>query len=228
MLLGHAPDPEQDSSPTAWRSFLVVTHAEREVALLTRRLLDEQELVVKGLEAPLRHVKHVTGAAVLATGKVTVVLNPTDLAKKALGGLDSGVLGRSSPETHLARSGDPPRRRVLVVDDSVMTRTLERSIVEAAGYEALVASDGLQALEMLAANAVDAIISDVEMPRMTGLELTTAVRQDERLRHLPVVLVTSLDTPEYLEMGASAGADAYIVKGRFDQAELLQTLGRLL
>jgi two-component system, chemotaxis family, sensor kinase CheA len=66
------------------------------------------------------------------------------------------------------------------------------------------------------------------MPRMTGLELTAALRQDERWRHLPMVLVTSLDAPEHIERGAAVGADAYIVKGRFDQNDLLQTLGRLL
>jgi two-component system chemotaxis sensor kinase CheA len=66
------------------------------------------------------------------------------------------------------------------------------------------------------------------MPRMNGLELTAAIRRDERWRHLPIVLVTSLDTPEHVERGAAAGADAYIVKGRFDQNELLQTIGRLL
>jgi two-component system chemotaxis sensor kinase CheA len=117
---------------------------------------------------------------------------------------------------------------VLVVDDSVMTRTLERSILESAGYEVVVATDGQQALELLRSNPVELVVSDVEMPRMTGLELTAAVRQDEQLRHLPIVLVTSLDSPEHVERGAAAGADAYIVKGRFDQNDLLQTVGRLL
>jgi two-component system chemotaxis sensor kinase CheA len=109
-----------------------------------------------------------------------------------------------------------------------MTRTLERSILEAAGYDVVVAADGQQALDLLRVTAVDAVVSDVEMPRMSGLDLTAAIRQDEQLRHLPVVLVTSLDAPEHVERGAAAGADAYIVKGRFDQNDLLQTIGRLL
>ena len=81
---------------------------------------------------------------------------------------------------------------------------------------------------MLATTTVDAIVSDVEMPRLNGFDLTAAVRRSEQLRHLPVVLVTSLDSPEQVERGAAAGADAYIVKGRFDQHDLLQTLERLL
>jgi two-component system chemotaxis sensor kinase CheA len=109
-----------------------------------------------------------------------------------------------------------------------MTRTLERTILESAGYTVLVAGDGVDALQLLDESDVDAVVSDVEMPRMGGLELTAALRQDERWRHLPIVLVTSLDAPEHVERGAAAGADAYIVKGRFDQSELLQTVGRLL
>ncbi len=109
-----------------------------------------------------------------------------------------------------------------------MTRTLERTILESAGYLVVVAGDGAQALEMLNDTPVDAIVSDVEMPRMTGFELTAAVRQEERWRHLSIVLVTSLDSPEHIERGAAAGADAYIVKGRFDQGDLLQAVGRLV
>ena len=121
-----------------------------------------------------------------------------------------------------------PKKRVLVVDDSVMTRTLERTILESAGYSVVVATDGAHALELLSHSPIDAIVSDVEMPRMDGLELTAALRQDERWRHLPVVLVTSLDSQEHIERGAAAGADGYIVKGRFDQNDLLQAIGRLL
>jgi two-component system chemotaxis sensor kinase CheA len=109
-----------------------------------------------------------------------------------------------------------------------MTRTLERSILQAAGYEVLVAADGAQALEMLRSTPVDLVVSDVEMPRLTGIELVTAIRRDDALRQLPVVLVTSLGAPEQVEAGATAGANAYIVKGRFDQRELLETVGRLL
>ncbi len=221
------PRPETELDPEEWRPYFVLTQGERAVALLTERLVDEQELVLKPLGAPLRRVRHVAGAAVLGTGAVVVILNPSDLAKTALGNLDAGHFSprlRDLPAT----PADAPRRRVLVADDSVMTRTLERSILEAAGYEVVVASDGAQALELLRSTTVDLVVSDVEMPRMDGLELTTAVRQDDQLRHLPIVLVTSLDAPEHVERGAAAGADAYIVKGRFDQNELLHTVGRLL
>jgi two-component system, chemotaxis family, sensor kinase CheA len=213
------------SSADEWRPFVLLPQGDRAVALLTDRLIDETELVVKSLGAPLMRVRHVGGAAVLGTGAVVVILNPADLIKSALGNIEAGPRSRIADVPMQAIA---TRRQVLVVDDSVMTRTLERTILEAAGYSVVVAIDGAQALDMLTEHQVDLIISDVEMPRMDGFELTSAVRQDERWRHLPIVLVTSLDAPEQVERGAAAGADAYIVKGRFDQNDLLQTIGRLL
>jgi len=209
-----------------WRPFILLPQGDRAVALLTDRLIDETEVVVKALGAPLARVRHVGGAAVLGTGAVVVILNPADLIKSSLGNIEAAPRTRVSgaPATHAVAT----RRHVLVVDDSVMTRTLERTILEAAGYSVVVAADGAQALDLLNEHQIDAIVSDVEMPRMDGLALTSAVRQDERWRHLPIVLVTSLDSPEQVERGAAAGADAYIVKGRFDQNDLLQTIGRLL
>jgi two-component system chemotaxis sensor kinase CheA len=227
-ILQHKRSEAADPQPEDWRQFFVLPNGDRSVAVMADRLIDETELVVKGLGAPLTRVRHVSGAAVLGTGAVVVILNPSDLIKSAHGRLDTAP--RTSAHDVPAHHVERPKKRVLVVDDSVMTRTLERTILESAGYLVMVAGDGEQALEMLSAEdvAVDAIISDVEMPRMTGLELTAAVRQEERWRHLPIVLVTSLDSPEHIERGAAAGADAYIVKGRFDQGDLLQAIGRLV
>ena len=227
VLQRHDADASRESEGE-WRSFFVLPQGDRAVALLADRLIDETELVVKALGAPLIRVRHVGGAAILGTGAVVVILSPTDLIKSALRNLESAQR-MGAPEVVLTGAQvESPRRRVLVVDDSVMTRTLERTILEAAGYAVVVAGDGAQALEVLRDTQVDAIVSDIEMPRMNGFELTAAVRQDERLRHLPIVLVTSLDAPEHVERGAAAGADAYIVKGRFDQDDLLNTIGRLL
>jgi len=211
-----------------WRPFFVLRGDDRPVALMTDRLIDETELVVKGLGAPLKRVRHVSGAAVLGTGAVVVILNPADLVKSSLGGLDAAPRLAAPIAGGAEANAEVPRKRVLVVDDSVMTRTLERTILESAGYTVVVATDGQHALELLGENAVDAVVSDVEMPRMTGLELTAALRKDERWRHLPVVLVTSLDSPEHVERGAAAGADGYIVKGRFDQNDLLHAVARLV
>ncbi|MDQ6674213.1 MAG: response regulator, partial [Chloroflexota bacterium] len=132
-------------------------------------------------------------------------------------------------------SGSPPAvalehrvRRLLAVDDSLTTRTLMRSILEAAGYDVVVAADGLEALSLLQSDSFDLVVADVEMPRMNGFELTEAIRRDARLGQIPVVLVTSLAGNDHRERGVAAGADAYIVKSVFEQGLLLDTVGRLL
>ncbi len=223
-VLKQPASPDAPESTEEWRPFFVLIQGDRAVALLTDRLVDETELVVKALGAPLKRVRHVSGAAVLGTGSVVVILNPSDLFNSAVGNMETAPRASASDPSKTSAA----RRRVLIVDDSVMTRTLERTILEGAGYSVAVAADGVQALELLNESDFDVVVSDVEMPRMTGVELTIALREDERWRHLPVVLVTSLDAPEHVERGAAAGADAYIVKGRFDQNDLLQTVARLV
>ena len=103
-----------------------------------------------------------------------------------------------------------------------------RSILDAAGYATTVATDGTEALAALHGAPVDLVVSDVEMPGLDGFALTAAMRRDEKLRQIPVVLVTSLAAHEHRERGVAVGADAYIVKGSFDQGQLLDTVGRLI
>jgi two-component system chemotaxis sensor kinase CheA len=114
------------------------------------------------------------------------------------------------------------------VDDSVTTRTLEKSILEAAGYEVEVAVDGAEALERLGRRTFDLVLSDVQMPRVDGLSLTRRMKQDPRWSSVPVVLVSSLDAAEQKKEGLDAGADAYLSKGDFEQGILLATLERFL
>ena len=216
------------SDPRAWRFLVILRQDERRVALLIDRLTGEQELVVKPLGWPMRRVRNVGGAAVLGSGETIAILNPGDLL---VGGLRlaqaaSGTVARATEE----RTDAAPqrRRRVLIVDDSLTTRMLERGILESAGYETAIATDGDEALGLLARDSVDLVLSDVEMPGLDGFGLAAAIRRDERLRHLPVILVTSLDTPEQRERGVNAGADAYLSKRTFDQGLLLDTIGRLL
>ncbi len=115
------------------------------------------------------------------------------------------------------------------MDDSLSTRTLEKNILETAGYKVVVAPDGAEALNILNSNGgCDLIVSDVVMPRMTGLELTAAVKGDSKLKKIPVILVTSLDSRADKERGIEVGADAYLVKSNFDQSNLLQTIGQLI
>jgi two-component system chemotaxis sensor kinase CheA len=183
-------------------------------------LYSELELVLKPLGRELANTPFVAGAALLGSGEVIIVLDANDLVRVGSG---DTVPVRNR---QIVLSNEPVQRRlrVLVVDDSITTRTLEKNILETVGFEVFVAVNGLEAWNQLAELHPDVIISDVEMPHMTGLELARRVKSDPRTQDIPLILLTSLNKPEQREAGLNAGADAYLVKSRFDQNELLATI----
>ena len=116
----------------------------------------------------------------------------------------------------------------MVVEDSITSRSLLKNILESAGYRVTTAVDGVDAYTTLKTGTFDLIVSDVEMPRMDGFDLTAKVRADKQLGELPVVLVTSLESREHRERGIDVGANAYIVKSSFDQSNLLEVVRQLI
>jgi two-component system chemotaxis sensor kinase CheA len=120
------------------------------------------------------------------------------------------------------------RRRLLVVDDSATIRALEKSILEAAGYDVAVAADGQEAWQLLLETGADLVVSDVEMPRMDGFTLTETIRASRQFRDLPVVLVTAMESEADKARGLAVGANAYRLKSAFDQTDLLATIERIL
>jgi two-component system chemotaxis sensor kinase CheA len=204
---------------------LLLGSGERQVACLVDAVLGEQELVVHRLPFPLQRVRFIAGATILADGKVVPILDLVDILRSAIG-TRSMISVVEAAETPDHTPG------VLVVDDSITTRTLEKNILEAAGYRVHLAIDGVEALQMLHSltenGGCDLLLSDIDMPNLNGFDLTTQVRNDPVLKHLPIVLVTSLDTPSDRERGLAAGADAYIVKRAFDQQTLLDTIAHLI
>lgn len=208
-----------------WQSVLLLKREDRLLALRVTGFVGEQEVVIRPLGFPLSRSSHLQGAAMLGTGALVPILNVAELFARGVRTLAKGAFNLPIVHSSVQASQKP---RVLVVDDSITSRSLERAILEAAGYQTLVAEDGRQALEILALEEVQLVVSDVEMPRLDGYGLTEAIRRDERLKHLPIILITSLARPEDRARGAQAGADAYIVKGEFDQRVLLETLRGLL
>jgi len=201
---------------------VILGSAEHRLGFVVDGLESATEVVVKALPHPFERVRYLTGAAILASGDVVVVLSASDLVRSAPRDVEvSAVVRRDEREAE-----DPAS--ILVVDDSFTTRTLEKNILEAAGYRVMVASDGDQAWSLLREAVCHLLVADVQMPGMDGFELTSRVRSDDRLKHLPVVLVTSLDSPEDRRRGLEAGADAYITKGAFDQVHLVETIRTLI
>jgi two-component system chemotaxis sensor kinase CheA len=159
-----------------------------------------------------------TGAVVMPDGKLVLLLNPAALSDRAR------EIGR--PATPVAPTLSPAR--LLVAEDSFTTRELLRSILQSAGYTVETAMHGRDALDKLQANTYDLVVSDVEMPHLTGFELTRQIRADSRLQDLPVIIITSLAREADRREGLLAGAQAYIVKSQFDQSNLLETIQQLL
>jgi two-component system chemotaxis sensor kinase CheA len=191
------------------------------IALFVDALLDEQEVVLKPLGGLLRRVRTVSGATILGTGELCMVLNCHDLIE---------AVRRQNLAPRLpapAETVEPPRA-ILLVEDSITTRVQEKRILEGAGYEVVTAVDGADALVKLSTRSFDAIVSDIEMPNLDGLALTERLRQDPRYREIPILLVTTLSSEEDRRRGIEAGANAYITKGAFEQQVLLDTLGRLV
>jgi len=201
---------------------VIVRSGEDRLGLLVDDVVGEQEVVVKPPGALLKRVRNVSGAAILGTGEVCMVLAPQDLVKsvrKRLGTLPPA-------EAPAAQSRRKPV--ILLVEDSITTRTQEKRILESSGYDIVTAVDGLEAWEKLGSRAFDAVVSDIQMPNMDGFTLTERIRQDKRYADLPVILVTTLTEAEDKRRGLESGANAYITKSAFDQSVLVGTLQRLV
>lgn len=193
------------------------------IAFQVDEILGEQEVLVKPLGPQLARVRNIAGASVLGTGQVVPVLNVSDLMKSAVR-FASAPRAAGMP----VQSSEAGAQSILVVEDSITSRALLKNILESAGYAVATAVDGVDAYTALKTAAFDLVVSDVEMPRMDGFELTAKVRSDKQLAELPVVLVTALESHEYRERGIDVGANAYIVKSSFDQSNLLGVIRRLI
>lgn len=215
-LLGLQPGPARPLAPA-----VVLAAGTGRAALVVEEVLAEQEVLVRGLGPRLRRVPHVAAAAVLPQGQPVLLLQAASLVRAAEGRTASAGL-------FAAPAVPPPRRRVLLAEDSPTTRALEQSLLESAGYEVLACADGQEAWARLQAEGAEALVSDVEMPGMDGIALTEAVRGSPRFHRLPVVLVTARERPEDRQRGVEAGASAWLVKSAFDQSLLLETLRQLL
>ncbi|MEO1162677.1 MAG: hybrid sensor histidine kinase/response regulator [Chloroflexota bacterium] len=208
---------------------IVLQTADRQLAFEVDGLFTETEIVLKPLGRELRGAPFIAGAALLGSGEILLVLDVNDLVRRASG--DIGATPTTVPQANTQRSQTAPETRplrVLVVDDSITTRTLEKNILEAVGYDVHVAIDGMEAWQRIPEIKPDIVVSDVEMPNMNGLELTRTIRAHEATRDLPVILLTSLAKPEQRDAGLVAGANAYLVKSNFDQGDLLDTIDRLM
>jgi two-component system chemotaxis sensor kinase CheA len=207
---------------------VLLARGDRYAAFAVDALVEVREMAIEAVEAIGIDPHLALGAGLLEDDTPVVALNPDGLIDRWLRDerrLAAAGLGLAPPPADAA-----PAKTVLVVDDSITTRTLEKSILEAQGYRVLLAVDGVDALQMLRAGEAlfDLVVADIEMPRMDGFALLQAIKADAGLAALPVILMTSRDDAADVRRGMELGAEAYITKQKFDQRELLATIGRIL
>jgi two-component system chemotaxis sensor kinase CheA len=210
-----------DESPVI--TVLILESHGKRIGFCVDEILTEQEILIKSMSRPLSRVRNIAAATILGSGKVVPVLNVSDLVKSAA---ISAVRHAKPAAPNIG--GEAAKKTILVVEDSITSRMLLKNILETSGYRVKTAVDGIDAILQLKTEKFDAVVSDVDMPRMNGFNLTEKIRGDKKLAELPVVLVTALGSREDRERGIDVGANAYIEKSSFDQSNLLETIRRLI
>jgi chemotaxis protein histidine kinase CheA len=201
---------------------LIESHGDR-FGIAVDAVIEEQELVFQELRGPLGDGVTIAGAALLGNGDIVPILDVQALAKRMLEGPTAGATAPAA-----APGGQSGPGRVLVVEDSLVAAEMHRGILAGAGYEIGMAQDGLEAIELLRRGDWDLVVTDIDMPNMNGIELITHMRTDARLRHTPVIVVSSRDSGDFRQRGLDAGADAFVSKGEFDQEMVLQAVRLLM
>ncbi|MCY2995565.1 MAG: response regulator [Planctomycetota bacterium] len=216
---GPAPDAADE-----FISAVVLGAEEKRIAFAVDAVLLEQEVLVKGLGRLLARVRNIAGATVLGSGKPVLILNVPDLLKSATQA--AGTRRLAAPAAAVRTS--QREQSLLVVEDSITARMLLKNILESAGYRVKTAVDGMEGWAAVKSEPFDLVVSDIQMPRLDGFDLTAKIRGDQELRELPVILVTGLVSREDRERGIDVGANAYIVKRDFDPSNLLEVIHRLI
>jgi len=202
---------------------IVIQSGWQQIALIVSGIIGEQEMVIKSLNPPLNHLANFSGGTLGNDGNIILVLDIDDLLGKATN--NSAIPSLSDNNSAVQ---DHKVEKILVVDDSITTRTLEVSILERQGYQVRAVVNAEDAIEILQTEKFDLLITDVEMPGMNGFELTHQVRTQLGLEKLPIIIVTSLASEEDRRRGLEVKADAYIVKSDFESKELLKTVAQLI
>jgi two-component system sensor histidine kinase and response regulator WspE len=216
------PAPLADPVPVV----LLDDHQGRNYGVAVDRFVAEQTLVVQPLDPRLGKLQDVQAGAILEDGTPVLILDVEDMIRTIEKLVASGGLQRIGADA--APMAPARRKRILVVDDSLTVRELERKLLVNRGYDVAVAVDGMDGWNMVRAQHFDLIVTDVDMPRMDGIELVTLIRKDPRLQSMHVMVVSYKDRAEDRQRGLDAGADYYLGKSSFHDDALLEAVADLI
>ncbi len=195
-------------------------------ALVVDKFLGERELVVQPLDARLGKIKDIAAAALMEDGAPVLIVDVEDMVRS----IEKLISGGRLSKVHGAAAADEAaaRKRVLVVDDSLTVRELERKLLASRGYEVEIAVDGMDGWNAVRTGHFHLVVTDIDMPRMDGIELVTLIKKDPNLKSVPVMIVSYKDREEDRRRGLDAGADYYLTKGSFHDETLLQAVVDLI
>ena len=220
--LFHLPPSD---NPSGIYTVVIISDRLNRYGLAVDRFMSEQNLVVRPLDARLGKIPNISAGAVLDDGSPVVIFDVDDLVRSIHQLLGSGKIQKIGKGKLQLSAG---KKRILIVDDSLTVREVERRLLENEGYEVMVAVDGVDGWNTLLSNRFDLLISDVDMPRMNGIELVRTVRADPLFRDLPVMIVSYKDRAEDRLLGLEAGANYYLTKGSFHDESLLGAVRDLI
>jgi chemosensory pili system protein ChpA (sensor histidine kinase/response regulator) len=239
-FLGHLLGRQTAASQQRYNPVLLLRSGPHRAAIHVDQLLGGQEIVVKNIGPQLARVSGVTGAAVLAGGETVLILNPVQLSQRAdVAAVEANsqtvsTMAESAAAPHAAATkpsepAAPSDRQatVLVVDDSLTVRKITSRTLSREGYNVIVAKDGIDALEKMQSRAPDVIVTDIEMPRMDGFDLTRNVRADSRLKDLPVIMITSRTADKHRQHAAELGVTVFLGKP-YEERELLDNIAGVM
>ncbi|MGZ0702644.1 response regulator [Pseudomonas piscis] len=214
----------QDGAATL--KVVVIREREAIYGIAVERFIGERTLVVLPLDERLGKIQDISAGALLDDGRVALIVDVEDMLRSVDKLLDTGRLERIA--RHHQQHAQAARKRILVVDDSLTVRELQRKLLINRGYDVAVAVDGMDGWNALRSESFDLLITDIDMPRMDGIELVTLLRRDNRLQSLPVMVVSYKDREEDRRRGLDAGADYYLAKASFHDDALLDAVVELI
>lgn len=215
---------EQGSTEDRQLSVVILSDRYGQYGVIVDTFLGERELAVQVIDPRLGKVKDISVAALLDDGSPTLIIDVDDMARSIAKLISRGQIDKVGG----GRGEDGERKRVLVVDDSITVREVERKMLEAYGYEVDVAVDGMDGWNAVRSGEYRLVITDIDMPRMDGIELVRLIKQDETLKGLPVMVVSYKDREEDKLLGLEAGADYYLTKGGFHDETLREAVVDLI
>ncbi|MFB9122241.1 hybrid sensor histidine kinase/response regulator [Paraburkholderia dipogonis] len=216
--------PPADESSTV--SMIVIGDGSQTYGVVVDRFLGERMLVVQPLDPRLGKIRNITAGALMENGDPVLIADVDDWLRS----VERLVAGGDLKHTQhgAARAAQRATRRVLVVDDSLTVRELERKLLATRGYDVTIAVDGMDGWNAVRGERFDLVITDIDMPRMDGIELVTLIKRDPQLQSLPVMIVSYKDREEDRRAGLNAGADYYLAKGSFHDEALLEAVRDLI